>query len=309
MRLEKIDLNLLVIFRAIAREKHVTKAAQSLKLSQPTVSQALNKLRKVFDDQLFIKSRNGVVPTQKTQELISSVETALSTIENEILLKKSFDMAKVHRKFQLASLPFLDVSFVPALYQQIEDKAQNSEIITHSLPGKFPKEELILGKFDIVISSYFDNTNQSFLNKKVFEETYTCVVGNNNNLYGDSISFEDYVAANHIMVPTATDKKEVVDFALEGIGKHRNIKANVSSYLAAIRLLSTSDAILTVPTSLAENLKKILPLRTLELPMNIPPQPFYMYWHERHEKDPEHAWLRNSLQKVFTDVFSAETKI
>src|SRR5882757_1356747 len=121
-KLGAIDLNLLVVFDAIMRERSVTRAGQRLSLSQPAMSHALTRLRHALKDQLFVRSPNGMIPTPRAEQLATPIRIALDGLQQS-LEPVQFDPSKATTTFRIAVDNYAAIVLVAPIAARITSMA------------------------------------------------------------------------------------------------------------------------------------------------------------------------------------------
>ena len=296
--LSKIDLNLLVVLRALLQTRGVTQAARRLGTSQPAVSRALSRLREQFDDRLLIKGNPLMTPTNFAESLAVPLAAVLTDVEVFLGLGTAFNPATSQRVFRLATTDYGAIAVLPKLLPQLTKRAP--KVGLEIVP--FGRDVFrMLGDGDLDVALYSDDPIPDNLRASdLFVEDYACVVRANHPLTrrtsGKSIKLEDYIALPHILVSVTGGRLGVVDEALRQLGHSRRIALWLPFFMTAALLVSSSDLILTVPRRVVEAAGTKLKLATLALPLELERFGYRMIWHERTHRDPGCAWLRDQIE-------------
>ena len=306
MKVNRIDLNLLVYLDALLRERNVTQAANQLSLSQPAMSNGLRRLRELFDDPLLVRTSEGMTPTERALELEPIVREVLSKVDHAVQPRTEFEPEKAERVFRIMASDYAEATLLPSVLGQLRELAPGItlDIMT---PSDVSFLDVERGKVDMVINR-FDSMPQSFHQILLWKDTFTCVVNTNNPVLAD-FTLDNYMEADHVWVsktgmgvgvgvdPSDVQRLGWVDAALNKLGKKRQIRVFTRHYQAAMTMAEQNDLIVTLPTR-AARLKKDNPRVVLrEPPLEIPPLELKMAWSPLLQHNPANKWLR----KLITD--------
>ena len=306
MKLNRIDLNLLVYLDALLRERNVTQAANQLSLSQPAMSNGLRRLRELFDDPLLVRTSEGMTPTERALELEPVVREVLSKVDHAVQPRTAFEPAESDRVFRIMASDYAESTLLPTVLDKLRDLGPGItlDIMT---PSDVSFLDVERGKVDMVINR-FDAMPQSFHQIPLWNDTFTCVLSPQNPVL-ENWTLEGYLQANHVWVsktgmgvgvgvdPSDVQRLGWVDVALNKIGKKRQIRVFTRHYQAAMTMAEQNDLIVTLPTR-ATHLKRDNPRVVLrEPPLEIPPLELKMAWSPLLQHNPANKWLR----KLITD--------
>lgn len=293
--LRQADLNLLVVFTALAEERNVTRAASRLLLSQPAVSRALQRLRYTFHDDLLIRTSNGYEPTPKGQRLLQELETALPRLDR-LMAGVDFDPAREDAEFRIAATDHAAHVLVPPLYQSVLSKP--AQVTFDFLPlhgGQY--EALEKGRLDLVLNAD-DGTAPAHLSKEViFEADLVCVVSRKSKLTR-AITLKQYLAADHVGVDIIGGVQTIPEERLAAIGEKRRCPLIVAYHTVAMRVAAASNLIATVPRRMAVLESFNQAIRILEAPAALGSFKYAMFWHQRMNTDAAHVWLRSTIRDL-----------
>ena len=304
MKVNRIDLNLLVYLDALLRERNVTQAANQLNLSQPAMSNGLRRLRELFDDPLLVRTSEGMTPTERALELEPMVREVLGKIDHAVQPRGDFDPAEAHRVFRIMASDYAESTLLPSVLGKLRTQAPGLtlDIMT---PSDVSFLDVERGKVDMVINR-FDSMPQSFHQIHLWNDSFTCVLSPNNPVL-KKFTLENYLKANHVWVsktgmgvgvgvdPDDVQRLGWVDLALNKIGKKRQIRVFTRHYQAAMTLAEQNDLIVTLPTRAAQ-LKLNNPRVVLrEPPLDIPPLELKMAWSPLLQHNPGNKWLRKLI--------------
>jgi DNA-binding transcriptional LysR family regulator len=294
-QLRQADLNLLVIFAAVAEERNITRAASRLLLSQPAVSRALHRLRGTFQDDLLIRTADGYEPTPKGQRLLQDLATMLPRLAR-LMAGGEFDPSTEDATFRIAATDHAAGLLVPGLCKSVLSKPAKvkfSFVPLHA--GQY--EALEKGRIDLVLDSDHDTSTSHLSKEVIFEVDFVCVVSAKSK-FKRAITLKQYLDGEHVGVDIIGGVQTHPDTRLAAIGKKRRCPLVVAQHTVAMRVAAMTDAIATVPRRMAllEAPKKVT--KILEAPAVLGSFKYVMLWHERMQTDAAHVWLRSTIREL-----------
>jgi len=294
LNLRAVDLNLLTIFDAIMTLGQMSKAAEQLHMTQPAVSHALGRLRQTFDDQLFIRTRQGMKPTPRATAIAGPIREALATILDTLDTGQVFDPGASDRAFRIAFGRYGELILLPQLLNKVG--AFDTEISIHShLDSKATGVDLVKANdidfcFDFVIP---DDTR---LDHCVFQEQEMVVIARKGHpRLSTSISVQEYFAERHVVMSFGSERREHLQQLMSQMGGQRKILTEVNQYVAAPTVVMQTDGIATVPRQMAEFFLYSNELAILPFAVQIPALPTYLIWHKAMNQDRGHHWLKQLI--------------
>lgn len=299
MRLGKVDLNLFVVFDALYQERSVTKVAVLLSLTQPAVSNALARLRETFNDQLFVRTPDGMAPTPVADSIVGDVRQALFLLGESVGVNARFDPSAAERVFRVAMNDLAESLLLPHIYIESMNVAPKVSILSYYVDRVSATEELKSGAADLLLDISTVNAKE-FVSMPLSNLPYVCAMRKGHPLLAGEMTMEDYLSAKHIHVSSRRKGRGQVDIAIHKLGSKRSIAMRVKVYLVAARIAEQTDLLWTVPEILA----KTLPLETMSLPFDVEPLEWSLYWHKSVDTDPANKWLR----EVFASVVNKATR-
>jgi DNA-binding transcriptional LysR family regulator len=299
--IDHIDLNLLRVFQAIVEERSLTKAGERLALSQPAVSYSLGRLRTLFDDTLFIRTRAGMQPTPVALELAEIVGRALDTVRQALRYAERFDPATSTRSFRLSLSDAGEMAYLPALCAALQAAAPRVKLLVEPLPVEEIEEALRSSRLDFALGnlpSLLPRTRHSLL----FEESYVCMTRKRRDLpAGDTLKLEQFLAASHVQVRSLEHSHHALDDALRAQGVGRNIALALPHFVAVPGVLAATDYLATLPERLAHILNRGNAFRIYALPVRLPKAAVTMHWHENFHDDEGIAWMRGLISEILAN--------
>jgi DNA-binding transcriptional LysR family regulator len=297
MDIRSVDLNLLVIFDAMARHRSVNRTAEAVGLSQPATSAALARLRAIFDDALFVRSGARMEPTPRALELAPAVHRVVETISNEILQPAEFEPASSERSFTLVTPDIGEVAFVPGVLRRLRSEAPHVHLRAISMPRNAAAEALTSGEAELAVGFYPDLQKAGFFQQALFGTSYACITAAANNAVGTRLTLKQYLAARHVVV-RPDGREHMLDSYLEGKGWQREVMLELSHFMSLLAILPGTDLVATGPLDLATVLERHIPIRRIALPFKPPQIEVRQFWHRRMQHDAAHQWLRGLMHAV-----------
>jgi len=317
---DKLDLNLLRVFEALSEERSATRAGARLRLTQSAVSHALNRLRDVLDDELFVRGPEGMQPTERAAEIAPRLRQGLRQLQ-QALTPVEFDPERTERRFTLTCTEYAGAVLIPALIARLRDDAPHVSI--NVLPANLGvAETLRSGRADIAIGS-FRRAPDWFASEPLLRETRVWVMSADHPAARDELSLERLSELPRLVVaPTGEDEHAidgyVVDHGLERLvtrsdagqlqgalsarGLRRSVAVTTPHFLAALTTVSQSDIAALFPRRLATAFMGRYRLALFEPPYPSPPFEVMSLWHREHGDQPPVAWLRRILREVAADL-------
>jgi DNA-binding transcriptional LysR family regulator len=301
MELARLDLNLLLVFHHLLREKRVSAVATVLGMSQPAVSSALGRLRASLGDALFLRTQGGMVPTPYALQLAEPVATALDGLQQALQVRASFDPATSERRFTLAMTDVGEMYFLPVLMDALAQSAPSVTLKVVAVTSASLGEDMATGRTDLALG-LLPQLQAGFFQQALFRQPYVCLMREGHPLaQSEELTLPDFAAASHVRVIAAGTGHGRVDEALERQGLQRRIRLTVPHYVALGDVLSHSDLIATVPERFAQRVTRPFALTTRALPLAVDGSGIHQFWHARLHKDPGHQWLREQVAQFFGD--------
>ncbi len=299
MDIQKIDLNLLRIFDALMRTKNVTMAGDIVGLSQPAVSFALNKLRKLTGDALFVRTPKGMEPTPRATWMADPIRHVLEVVERDIFQREAFDPASSERTFTLSLTDIGELVFLPPLLKRLKRDAPGIVLVSQSMPPAKLADAMAAGEVDLAVGYYPDITKANFYQQHLFAHSFASVVRKDHPHIGPKPTRKQFLDASHLVVKAEGRSQELFERFLVQEGIVRRVGLSVPHFLSILHLLPESDMIATVPFSCARAFEKMGTLRMVELPLAVPTFDLKQHWHARYHRDPANQWLRKIVYESF----------
>lgn len=299
---ESIDVRLLQVLQALLTECSVSNAARRLNQSQPAVSTSLRRLREITGDQLLVRSRNGMTPTERGLSLLEPVKIALAQIEAIGLQQVCFDPLKSKRVFNIATPDYLNAILIGNIVARLRKEAPHSQVVLHAFgPDYDYAKALESGELDVVIGNWPEPPEHLRL-APLFEDDVVCLMRKDHPLAGRKLTQDDYLNAEHLVpTPYAVGQRGVVDMQLARERLKRNVVASVPHFNLVPYVLLQNDIIFSAPRIFAEYCCSLGELCFAESPLDFPKMRFYLLWHDRSHRSDECRWFRDLIAGVIRE--------
>jgi DNA-binding transcriptional LysR family regulator len=300
-----IDLRLVTIITELNRTRSVSQTAENLQLSQSTVSMSLARLRKHFNDPLFVRTSSGMEPTPHAVQLIDLLSHAEALLETALEHHVVFDPATSDRTFHLCSTDIAKVTMLPRLMNRLKTLAPSVRLELREMSDK-TSELLESGELDLAVG-FIPPMGAGFCQQRLFPERFVCLVRFNHPRIVNRLSLDQFQDEVHLAVTTSGTGHGVVEKALEEKHIRRNIGVRVSGFLGIAGIIASTDCLAIVPEQLGEALATYADIKLLELPFQMPAYFVMQHWHERYTHDPANRWLRAVFAELFLESTSVRT--
>jgi DNA-binding transcriptional LysR family regulator len=293
--LSRVDLNLLVLFETVLKERHVARAAQRLHLSPSAVSHGMRRLRETFNDPLFLRHPKGVVPTARALSMADPVEQILARVRQVIANADAFDPTQSKRTFVVGAPDALAVVALPAVLATISKQAPGVSVSVRDLRPADTIAALDARQIDVALYP-LEEVPARFEARFLYDEEFA-VAARADHSFGKRLSLDAYCSARHLLVSRSGDAHGFVDDLLEQRGRSRSIVLIVPSFMFAMAALATTDMVGTLPRSLLRMHAKRFGLAILEPPVPLIRSKVYAMTSKVAMMDLGIAWLMELLQR------------
>ncbi|WP_370676315.1 LysR family transcriptional regulator [Pleomorphomonas sp. PLEO] len=299
------DVRLMRTLLLLVTECSVSRTAEILGQTQPTVSLALKRLRELIGDPILVRSGGVLVPTERGLELRATLQRLLVDIDALLAPPPSFDPEHTKRRFRIAAANCLDSAFLPRIFARLAEEAPKASIDVATLPGH---DELMAhladGSLDLVVGNWPRPPEQLRL-APLLSTPIRCVVAGNHRLAGTigPLSMDRYLAERHLS-PSADVMKQYspIDGRLMELGLNRHIAASVPEYAIVPHMLAGSDLIFTTGAPFAEQMAETGNFAVIDAPVEFGCMDFYLLWHDCKHHSPAHIWFRHLVKAAVADL-------
>lgn len=290
-----VDLNLLRVFDAVLHESGVTPAAARLGLTQPAVSNALARLRKLFGDPLFVRTPAGMDATPFARELAEPVRQALALLESALAHGPGFDPASATRAFRFYMSDLGQIEFLPPLIERVEERAPAVRLEAVALDVEDIGGALASGTLDLAVG-FLPALGPPVQRRALFRDPYVCLMRADHEI--QSMTRKRFLEASHVLVSYRGGHR-VIEEAFERAGIR--VALRVPHFTVVPMVLERTDLVLTLPARVARVYERQGKLKALPTPLAIPVADVGVHWHERFQADPGNRWLREQVIELFAD--------
>ena len=289
------ELGLMVIFDAIMTEGSITRAAESLSITQPAVSNALARMRSRWNDELFVREGKKLRPTSFAINLALQISEPLKLLHGAIS-PENFDPATARRSFRICAVTdgVVDDAWCQ-LRRLIEAEAPGISLYTFPYHIDETEDILMEGKADMIVGHALP-PSRLIHTEHLFVPRYVCIMRRDHPLGRGPLALDEFARADHLMVSSMScETNDVVDQALAGHGLTRRITMTLHHYALAPKIVHNSDLIAVLPSTAIEDAILSGDVLAVEPPVAVSPTPFASLWHERQELDSGLRWLRRHV--------------
>lgn len=302
MNINSIDLNLFLVFQAIYATRSVTLAGDRLGMTQSAVSNALKRMRERFNDALFVRSADGMVPTPVAERLIAPIEEGIACLVQAVDQGRTFEPETSSRIFRIAVNDIGQLVMMPELLSVARSVAPGVRFETVDVSMADARQRMLHGQIDIALGSW-ESMGPSFYQQRLFDETFVVLMSKASPLgTRERIELEDYLAAEHIAYrpqgTTDSQLQQTLDRA--GALDRRRVVLTAAHSLGLTSIVATSGLLLTAPARLAKAMVATrADLRSVDAPFEVRPFEIRQQWHERFHQDSGNRWLRELIFGLF----------
>jgi DNA-binding transcriptional LysR family regulator len=291
--LNRIDLNLFAVFDAIYTAGSLTKAADVLCITQPAVSNSLARLREMLNDPLFVRTGHSMTPTPVAQNIIGPARDALSLLRKSVQDSHIFEPTTAHKAFNFASRDLLEVSIMPRLMALLQKNAPNITLTNYEIARTNVVSAMASGSLDFFAdASAF--TDPHLLKQKIASDRFVVLARKNHPMLKNGLDLETFLELGHINVSHRKKGAGPIDIELDKLGKKRKEVMRGQHFLTVPSAIVKTDLIACLPYHLAKHYD----LAIYEMPFEIPPVEYYLYWHVSADHDHAHIWMREQIMEV-----------
>jgi LysR family transcriptional regulator, mexEF-oprN operon transcriptional activator len=292
--LRRLDLNLLPVFMALMRERNLTRAADHLNLGQPAVSAALKRLREAVGDQLFVRGRDGMMPTDRALALVQSLEPALGAIHSALRDKPSFAPQQEERIFRLGMSDNHEHFLLPPLMARLRTEAPQARVVVRPVGWSQGGAALDSGEVEL-LCGYLPELASWHSREPLFESGFQCMFDRKRVGFSGALTLPRYLALPHLMVSSRGEFEGAVDDALARLGKSRRVVMVTAHFSVLPAVLKRIPAVATLPEHTARHLAREARLEVCDPPVALRGYQSSLAWLRTRDDDPAHRWLRETV--------------
>lgn len=291
-----IDLNLLVAFDALMSERNVTRAAAQVGVSQPAMSAALSRLRRLFNDPLFLRSAAGLLPTPRARDLAEPLSQALKQIESTLLRKTQFAPAQATLTFHAGLSDYPAFVLLPPLLQGVCKEAPRVSLSIHAFNDRNDAVELLhAGAIDAAIGVAPTHADSRILSRAILRDEFVTIVSRDHPASRRGMDMKTFLALPHVLASPEGDRHGIVDQALAQQGRKRRVALTLPEMFAVPAIVARTHMTATVMKRVALCSPAFRRLVLFPPPVVLPAIEFHLIWHRRSDTSPAQRWLRELI--------------
>jgi DNA-binding transcriptional LysR family regulator len=294
-----VDLKLLAIIIELHRTRSVSQTAENLGLNQPAVSMSLARLRKYFNDPLFVHTHRGMEPTAHAAQIITGLKDAHDLIQGAIAYRETFVPATATRTFRISATDIGQVVVLPTLMNRLRIVAPSVavEFLNFSEQSHFQLES---GDLDVALG-FIPPLESGFHRQTLFTERFVCIVRKQHPRIKRHLTLEDFERESHLIVTTPATGHTIVEETLNSLNVRRKVGLRLPNFIGLATLIASTDLLATVPERLAKIIAGLVPAQLFPPPIKVPPYVVMQYWHARSNNESGSRWLRALIVELFQE--------
>jgi DNA-binding transcriptional LysR family regulator len=297
MNIAGVNLNLLPVLDALLAERSVSRAGARLGLSQPAVSNALGQLRALLDDPLLVRRAGGMVPTERALALAQPVRAAMLAVEQSLAPPAPFAPAVAERDFVIVTNDFVAFALLPRLLARLQREAPRVRLHVRAFQQHVVSPDLARGEADLALG-FAGALPPGHHALDLFQDRFVFVARKGHPQVRGRLTLAAYTRLAHVLVSHEPNARGVVDDALAARGLSRSVALRLSHFLLVPPVLAATDYVAALSALVARPFARSLPLQVRPMPLEIPPGTVRLFWHDRTDASPAHAWLRGVVAQI-----------
>ncbi|MCH8530379.1 MAG: LysR family transcriptional regulator [Saccharospirillum sp.] len=282
------DLNLIRVFVLLYETRSVTQCASQLHVTQPSVSYALSRLREQFDDRLFVRSQQSMLPTMTANQLYPDLKQALELLETHLNSQQHFDPSTCNSRFRLALTDLGEMVFLPTIMNHLQRVAPELELEVIPLKMEEVPNWLTSGQVNAVICSRPIDLH-SLERQTITRDRYVCLARADTFKPG-TMDIETFASRKHIVV-SGTSGHSLVEDILYQMNIQRKVALEVPHFSILPSLLVSTGFLSVIPIQIANQFAEGRELAVRSLPFQVPDFNVSLYWHTHSNRSPAQRWF------------------
>ncbi|MFD4561948.1 LysR family transcriptional regulator [Streptomyces sp. NPDC058469] len=302
----QLDLNLLAALDALLEEGSVQGAAARLHVTSPAMSRSLGRIRKATGDQILVRTGRHMTPTTRALAMRTQVHALVQQAHHLLSAQTELDLARLERVFTVRWHDALATTCATALIAAVHRQAPGVQLRLTAEPGD-DTPELRRGEVDLA-SSDGPPSLPDIRHRLIGRDRLVLAVRPGHSLTQQPVTPERYAAADHLTVSRRGLLHNRIDDALSALGHKRRVIASAPTTATALQLARDTDLVVTLPDVVTRSVRHQLGLTTLPVPLDLPEVPLHLLWHQRHDNDPAHTWLRETATQTLRTLFTSPSQ-
>ncbi|MGP1256530.1 MAG: LysR family transcriptional regulator [Kiloniellales bacterium] len=297
MNLASVDLNLLKAFDALYREGSVTRAGTRIGLAQPSMSNALARLRQLFGDSLFIRTPRGMAPTEQAERLAPKIAAALALIQEAVEPPAPFDPKRAAAEIVIATSDDINLTLSPRLAWQFGAAAPNFDLHLRPLDKDRIFAELDAGGVDMAIGR-FPDLPPRFLQQALWQDDFVCIARRDHPAPLADLSPRRFAELPQVLMTLRADERGAVDAALQKLGLRRRVALTVGQFIVIPDIVGRTDYIAAIPRSVAEALAERAGCSLHPMPIAMEPWTISLVWSQATQSNPAKSFAVSEIVQI-----------
>ncbi|MDN4587700.1 LysR family transcriptional regulator [Xenophilus aerolatus] len=290
------ELKLLQLFDLLYDARSVTRVAEQLGQSQPTVSIWLNRLRAHLKDPLFVRTPGGMAPTPQADALIGPCRAALESVRRLTSWEPDFDPATARRRFRICMTDASHVALLPRLLAHVRGQAPGVRLEAARIDGN-TERALESGEADLAIG-YVPWLGNGVYQQQLYEQDWVCLANANHPRLRRRLGIRQYAAEGHVTIAAGTGA-QLLELALARARIERDVVLELPGFLGLGAIIRSTDLIATLPRHIGETLARSNGLSVFRCPVAVEGFAVRQHWHARYHQDAANRWLRATVVALF----------
>jgi len=298
----ELSLRELRVLYALLQQRSITRTAQAMETTQPSISKTLRRLRAQFSDPLFVRDGQAMQPTAKALDIADRLRALLAAADGLRSAATEFDPASSDRRFSLLLTDVGMIRFLPPLIARVATIAPNIGVRAVPLDARQFEHRLETGEADLAFGA-FPKAARRLRCQRLYFDGYSSVLRKHHPRARKCQAAAGFLAERHILVTgseTGHAAHRTAHRVLSAAIAPANVMLRVPSFIAGAIVAAETDGVATLPTNLAKRLAGPLGLIAFETPIALPRIEIAQFWHERYHRDAGHKWLRNLIFELFS---------
>ena len=291
------ELNLLVIFDRVMTENSITRAAEQLSMTQPAVSNAVARMRSLWNDEVFVKDGRNIQPTTFAKNLWSQIRDPLHGL-NQAIEPDDFNPSVAKRTFRVAATDIAVDAIWLDLRILFEQEAPGLDL--HAVPYTIASTKQILDDADVdLVLGASNRSLENIYSEHMFDTRYVCAMRKDHPLAKSDLTVEEFASADHLVISWSGDATSGTDQALQQLGLSRRVALTINHFAPAIPIIRQSNLIAILPPDYVRKHDLRGRLFITATPIDVPHTSISMLWHKRQNSDAGLRWLRQQIKKAY----------
>lgn len=295
--LRNTNLNLFLVFSALMREQHLTRAGESIGLSQPGMSYSLKQLRVLFNDELFIKNKQSMLPTSKAIAIYPDIQSSLHLLSKTIDSQHRFDPSASSAHFHIGLNDYAAMVFLSSLYRTQFAKAPNLGFTVHAISNPEKSGAFERGDIDLAVG-VFDTLPKKLAYHELYREKIVMLYDPKHVTVKKKFSIKQFLASPHVLLDFRESPPLMIKHQLQRQGLKRKVAFTLPQITMVGRVIKNTNLISAVPLRVAKQIAKQDDLALAELPIQLQPFHVCLVWHKRNTTSPDNRWLREIFMGI-----------